>query len=253
MPMNIFSRFQNEDAICLSNYCDIFRCRNYLPSNHSFTEDDLDQLIDIGREFDSVYPDSPTAESSNELIPLQPPELLDILELEQIKSRPLRAKPSRRSSEFPPPPIPKEGEKPTTRSRTTVVDPDVDPDKVVLDEDRSEEDIVVNVKESAIREQEEMLVRRGTKRRGFRDEIKMIFDSMEEYVEGIRHDSGGGDAGGSPSGGGGAHVLEDEKEIWRPPDDENPEDCDPQQMERLQNECQVCCCCCWQERAKLCK
>ena len=73
--------------MCLSDYCDIFRCEGYLPSNVTAIASDLDlaALSDI-EAYRSLYPDLKVPKAlvgESALIPAPPAQLLDLLNIQQ--------------------------------------------------------------------------------------------------------------------------------------------------------------------------
>ena len=85
---------QDEDSVCLANYCDIFRCRGYLPHNvtaiTASAADYADAHDDIDK-FRALYPNFNALREHDggkgELAEAPPPDLLQVLEAQIAERR----------------------------------------------------------------------------------------------------------------------------------------------------------------------
>ena len=87
------NHLQDDDAVCYADYCDIFRCQGYLHENVTgLTSEDLVDLDNL-ELYELAYPDLGVSVPSDledddngantQLIPAPPPDLLDLLNMQQ--------------------------------------------------------------------------------------------------------------------------------------------------------------------------
>ena len=84
--------FQDDDSVCLADYCDIFRCRGFLPDDVDgiVSGDYADSHDDINK-FHALYPNFNVLHEHDVgkggLVEAPPPDLLQVLEAQIAERR----------------------------------------------------------------------------------------------------------------------------------------------------------------------